>query len=415
MNTANSTPLYDCVVIGGGISGISFAYYLHKMGKKALIIEKENRIGGQISSSFSKVDQNYWRELGAHTCYNSYTYFLSLLEQSGCTSDIIDLAKHKYLLYADDKLKSIFSELSLLSMMLHCTRIFFSDRKDKTVKEYFAPIVGMSNYNHLFTHAFKAVISQNADDYPAELFLKKRKEKQQDKPRRFSSSKGLSSFLDSIVRNNNLDTITNSEVTDIKKLNSEEALNFDYLGDIYEVKTANNTSFYTKNVALATDPQLSSTLLKEIDAPLSTLLATIPLFHSESLNIIVKKEDISAKEMAGIIPLSNEFFSAVSRDLVTHPHLRSFTFHFERGKKTKEEQLDLICHVLGISKNIILESDSTTHVLPMLRKEHLNMSDRIENQRTNKNIFILGNYFYGLSIEDCVRRSHTEFERYTKQ
>ena len=42
--------LYDCIVVGGGASGMSAALYLLRNNKKVLIIEKEN-FGGQIANS----------------------------------------------------------------------------------------------------------------------------------------------------------------------------------------------------------------------------------------------------------------------------------------------------------------------------------------------------------------------------
>ena len=35
---------YDVIVVGGGISGMSFAHYAKKAGFKCLILEKENRV-----------------------------------------------------------------------------------------------------------------------------------------------------------------------------------------------------------------------------------------------------------------------------------------------------------------------------------------------------------------------------------
>ena len=65
--------IYDCIIIGAGISGISFAASLKDKCQNILIVEKENRIGGHIQSYISKTDDNFWFELGAHTCYNAYT------------------------------------------------------------------------------------------------------------------------------------------------------------------------------------------------------------------------------------------------------------------------------------------------------------------------------------------------------
>jgi predicted NAD/FAD-dependent oxidoreductase len=42
--------IYDFIIIGSGISGSLIAAYLNKQGKKILVLEKENQIGGRFSS-----------------------------------------------------------------------------------------------------------------------------------------------------------------------------------------------------------------------------------------------------------------------------------------------------------------------------------------------------------------------------
>jgi oxygen-dependent protoporphyrinogen oxidase len=41
----------DVVIAGGGISGLSTAFYLKKLGIRSLILEKETRLGGLIKTN----------------------------------------------------------------------------------------------------------------------------------------------------------------------------------------------------------------------------------------------------------------------------------------------------------------------------------------------------------------------------
>jgi protoporphyrinogen oxidase len=392
---------YDCIIVGGGISGISFAYYLRKAGKKVLIVEQNNRMGGQIQTGHSSVSPDYWFEMGSHTCYNSYTNLLSIVTETGNDELIEPLQKHPFVLYSSGKIKSIFSEVSKLPMILCCFKYFFADKTGKTTREYFRPLVGTKNYDKLFRNAFKAVICQPADDYPAEIFLKKRKERNKELPRRVTFKGGLSSILNAIVEKNNIEIEFSSEVTNIQKI-----------GDVFNLENKDGKIFQSRNIALAVNPQISSSLIKNIEGNISELLSTIPLFHSESLNVIIPKEKLDLKKIAGIISLSDDFLSAVSRDLVEDDRLRSFTFHFEKGKKKKGETINLICEVLGVSPADIIERTHTEHTLPAMRLEHLHMREKIDVRRKDDTIYILGNYFHGLSIEDCVNRSKEEAERF---
>ena len=392
---------YDCIIIGGGISGISFAHYMQVKGKKVLIIEKDLNTGGQVQTIFSKQYPGYWREFGAHTCYNSYTHLLSIIKDIDETALISPLGKGSYVTYTKGKIKKMFAEMSIPALIINGPKIFFISKKGKTVKGYFSKIVGVNNYKRLFTHLFRAVISQNADEYPAELFLKRRKDRYKEFPRKYTLKRGLSDFLNSVIKKDKLEIKTSSEVVEIQK---------DTEG--YRIVTSDGEIFQTANVAIATDPQTASRLIKKIEQPLSKLLASIPLFQTESVNVILNKEKLSIEKVAGIISLSDDFHSAVSRDLVEDKELRSFTFHFEKGEKNEEEKVTTICKVLNISRNDILEWETVNHILPSLKMAHLNLSKHVEDLRNSDDIYILGNYFYGLSLEDCIHRSFDESQRF---
>lgn len=396
-----SETVYDCIVVGGGISGITFAHYLKKEGKTVLVLEKNENPGGQLQTEHLSSQPDYWYELGSHTCYNSYTNLLSIVKEIGKTDLIEPLAKHSFVLYTSDRIKNIGSEISKLSCLFHFPRYFFSDKTGKTTREYFRPIVGASNYDRVMTNAFKAVICQPADDYPAEIFLKKRKDREKEISRRFTFKGGLSSLINAAIEKDNMEVNTQSKVTGVKKE-----------GGIFQITTGNGQIFKAQNIALAANPKISSDLLQGIEPELADLLSSIPIFESESVNITLAKDKINLKQIAGIISLSDEFLSAVSRDLVEDDKYRSFTFHFEKGKETEAEKLELICKVLCISALDILEIKSMEHSLPAMRIQHLHMDEQVQAVRKDRNIYMLGNYYYGLSLEDCVNRSKDEFERF---
>ena len=60
--------IYDCVIIGGGLSGLSAAYELRN--KYTIILEKENRIGGRV---FTKIKNEITFDLGAIFGYDLKT------------------------------------------------------------------------------------------------------------------------------------------------------------------------------------------------------------------------------------------------------------------------------------------------------------------------------------------------------
>ncbi|HCM20807.1 MAG TPA: hypothetical protein DIC46_08540, partial [Porphyromonadaceae bacterium] len=212
-NTSNNSPgtsVFDCIVIGGGISGISFAYQAANSGDSVLVLEAEKSVGGQIDTFAPKRYPDFWTELGAHTCYNSYTRLLSIVTDSALQRDLLPLDKCSYILHNGRHLKSVASQLSYLPLIAHGWRMFSFSREGKTVKQAFRPVVGASNYDKLFRRLFRAVICQDADEYPAVFFLKKRKERNKEMPRKYSFSKGLSSLLQAMTEKGGFSVRTNS-------------------------------------------------------------------------------------------------------------------------------------------------------------------------------------------------------------
>ena len=39
---------YDYLVVGSGLFGVTFAYLAHKAGKKCLVIDKRQHLGGNV-------------------------------------------------------------------------------------------------------------------------------------------------------------------------------------------------------------------------------------------------------------------------------------------------------------------------------------------------------------------------------
>ncbi|MBO7338014.1 MAG: NAD(P)-binding protein, partial [Paludibacteraceae bacterium] len=60
---------YDCLIVGAGLYGSVFAHELRKMGKKCLVIDKRDHLGGNIYCS-QKEGINV-HEYGAHIFHTS--------------------------------------------------------------------------------------------------------------------------------------------------------------------------------------------------------------------------------------------------------------------------------------------------------------------------------------------------------
>jgi protoporphyrinogen/coproporphyrinogen III oxidase len=392
----------DIIIIGAGISGLSFAHYCAKEGLKTLVIEKAERIGGTFHSHrFEGEAGDFWLELGAHTGYNSYGNFLGLLEDCHVLDSIISRAKVSFRMLLDDRIKSVFSQLSMAELLLSAPHLFTSSKKGQSIESYYAKIVGRKNFDKVFGPAFSAIICQEAGDFPSDMLFQKRK-RRKEILKQYTFKGGMQTATDALAAQPNIQIKTG--------LNVEKVL-FD--GNFFSVATAGG-SFESSHLALASPPATAAELLRTDFPEVSGLLSRIRTATVGSVGVAIKKGAVNIAPVAGLIPVNDIFFSVVSRDTVPHGHYRGFTFHFKPGVLRRDAKLDRIARVLGV-RAVQLESIvEKENYIPSLRTGHQEITAEVDRLLSGKPLFLGGNYFRGVAIEDCVSRSLSEFQRLIK-
>ncbi len=393
---------YDVIVVGAGISGMSFAHYAKKANQTVLVLEKSEHLGGSFHSSGIKDPKsNFWFELGAHTCYNSYSNLIEIMEDCGIVSEITPRAKVPFSLLVNNKVKSFVSQINFLEILISIPKAFSKKKEGETVKTYYGSILGKKNFKKVFSALFSAVPSQNADDFPADALFKKR-ERRKDILKSYTMKNGLESITSAIAKHNDLLVKYGVEIKKIEKQT-----------DGFIIKT-NNGDFKSTKLSLCTSVTSAPELIREVFPDLAEKISKIKFQKIESFGVVVPKEATGLKPFAGLVPLDDAFFSAVSRDTIPDENYRGFTFHFKPDILTPKEKIKKICTVLGITEDQIIESHERLNIVPSLRLGHYELVDEIDSLLKEGNLFLSGNYFAGLSIEDCVSRSKTEVERSMK-
>jgi hypothetical protein len=131
----------------------------------------------------------------------------------------------------------------------------------------------------------------------------------------------------------------------------------------------------------------------------------------ETIGVMLEKQKIDLEPIGGIIGQQEQFYSVVSRDAVEHPDYRGFTFHFKPSKLNNDEKLNYLCGILQVEKNLIQDVVTKQNYLPAPIAGHHQILAKLEVALNKQPLFITGNYFYGVSAEDCVTRSVDEFDR----
>ena len=388
---------YDLIIVGAGISGLTMAFKIAESGKKVLLLESKDKAGGCLNTLYG--ENGYWVEMGAHTFYASYTNVIDLLISLGLESDIVGREKLSMKLFSD-KHEKIFAPLSKLELLGNLPKLFVSKRDGKTVKEYFSNVLGKKNFNQVFTRMFSAVIVQNADDFSAEYFLKRRKTKSKNHPKSFILRRGMSSIADAVLAHENIDIAYNEMVTSFDK------------SDVYTIQTQDGTSFQSKDLAFATSPKNVASWVKDMNPKLAGLLTEFPIQDIESTAVIMDKSEVKIEPLTFVIPLQGACYSMVTRDVLADEKYRGFACHFQKNDVTNGEQVATMAELLSADKSDLPQAIKATHSLPLIKVGHTERMSQIKEEAQKSGIYITGNFFNGLSLEDCVERSSEEAKRY---
>lgn len=388
---------YNLIVIGGGISGLSLAHYSAKAGLKTLLIEKESEAGGCLRTM--QKPEGFWLEMGAHTCYNSYGNLIGIIEDRGALSSLQARQKVPFMMLVDGKVKSIASQLDFVELLFSAPRLFTLSKSGMTVESYYSKILGRRNYQRVIGPALSAVPSQRADDFPADMLFKRRK-RRKDVIKKFTLRGGLQSIAEAVITGNSIEFVSGVEVRSVSSRDNSFCV------------FAEGSEYMSDSIGIAVPPSAASALLKDIAPSVAQSLSSIRISRIESTGVVVRKETVSLPQFAGLIPKDDIFFSVVSRDILPDEHYRGFTFHFRAGLK-KADKMKRICEVLGTDKFEGLSEN--TAVLPSPVLGHDQLIRDVSRMLDGRHIYLTGNYFSGLAIEDCVARSLTEFTRLMKQ
>ena len=147
--------------------------------------------------------------------------------------------------------------------------------------------------------------------------------------------------------------------------------------------------------------------LKEIPGGLQNVMEAVV----ETLGVAVRASKVSRIPVSMfLVPKRDVFHSIVTRDSVPDAEWRSFSFHFRPGL-SPEQRVERATQVLGLGRQDLEELAPKRTVLPSPALGHEAIVAEIDRLSAGRKLCVLGNWFAGLSIEDCVDRSLSEWKR----
>ena len=154
--------------------------------------------------------------------------------------------------------------------------------------------------------------------------------------------------------------------------------------------------------------------MNDISPELSGYLEQIRFVNVESIGVVIESNNLTLEPIAGAIASDDVFFSIVSRDVIPHETFRGFTFHFAPDLLSHEEKISRIASLFDISQDTIKSINEAKHILPSFRIRHNEWLAQVDQLLDQTDLLLTGNYFYGMSIEDCLSRSKSQASRLLK-
>ena len=405
---------FEHIVVGGGISGLGLAYYAARRGVPTLVLETQARVGGCLHSPTFPGCGDFWVEAGGHTGFNSYGHLLDILNELGMMGRLTPKAKVSYVLWRGGRRHSILSALHPLELLLSLPGLFLARARKASlsVSDFYGPGLGAKNYRDLFGPAFSAVICQPADDFPADLLFR-RKPRRKEVLRAFTLPSGLAEIPLALARQPGVEVRTGQELVAVHRD-----------GKGFRLLLADGGELLTGTLSMATPPDVAAHLLGPlvVEAPAQTApalsregleaIAGIGMSEVETLVLCIPVAALGhLKPTAGLIAVDDAFNAMVARDYLADPAYRGFSFHFRPGELDAAGQVACACAALGIEPHQVAGRIQVHNRLPALRVGHGARVARLDAALAGTRLGITGNWFQGVSIEDCLTRSQTECDR----
>lgn len=387
---------FDVAVLGAGISGLGAAHHCARAGLRCLVLEESAQPGGCIHTV--RASGAFWYELGAHTLYNSYGALLDIMDALGLDAAIQRRKRAPYRLFVDGRVRTIPSQLAMGELFASAWRAFTEKKAGRSVGDYYGRLVGKRNWRRVFSPLLSAVPSQRADDFPAEMLFKSRP-RRKDVPRAFTVEGGLSTLVDRLTGQERITLRVNAGARALAR--AEKG---------YAISSADGTTTLVRNVILALPPDVAASLLSPLLPDAAAALARIQTAAVVSTGVTFARKDLAFPRVAGLVPIDDIFFSAVSRDVVPDDRFRALAFHFRTGF-TLDERLDRIAKVTGASRHTFVHVSEHASSLPSPGLGHADIVRAIDQGIAGSRVYVAGNFFGGLAIEDCVLRSAAEAAR----
>ncbi|MDE3057382.1 MAG: protoporphyrinogen oxidase [Bacteroidota bacterium] len=454
---------HSVIVIGGGISGLATAWWLHKAGHDVVLLEREEKVGGTMRTT----RENGWLiETGPNSALETTPLFKTLFADLHLENEVVyanENSEHRYILKNGSLHPLPMSPVTFLRSTLWSTR-----GKLRLLKE---PFIGRANHEETIAEFVTRRLGKEFLDYAINPFVagvyagnpeqlsvraafpklyaleekhgglikgqiqgarerRRRPEKAKDRARLFSFLNGievfpqtLSKFLGPKVQSGvEIETISIKTSDRLAEVHSgSHSLCFEINGN----KNGRRVQFSSTAVVFAIPAYAVAELLRPLDSTLAGLLSKIyypPVaevflgFREEHIGIPLDGFGflVPAKERRNI--LGTIWSSAIFPHRAPAGFAALTTFV---GGSRQPEILDmndekLAALVTGELRSIMNINGEPNYVrvtrwrraIPQYHLGHLSIIQQVEQfEKEHPGFFLAGNFRGGIAVGDCVMSS----------
>lgn len=455
---------YDVAIIGGGISGLSALHFL-KLKDSSLSIklfEADSRLGGTIGTD--NID-GFSLDWGPNGFLDREPLTLQMVEQLGLTDSLEranDNVSNRFILRAG-KLRSVpmsppkFLTSSILpvSGRLRVMMEPFSKARpegiDESIYDFVKRRIGVQAADFLVQPMVSGVyggvadrlslkscfpIMREMEDEYGSLFnamiQKARKAKAEKKKSGSPSGPGgwLTSFKGGLFKV--IEQFQNKYPNDIscnmiaKKIIKQN--------ETYTITFEDGNEVKAKNIIIAIPTFKAADLVAELSDSLAQTFNSIPYAPISVVCLGYKKEDIKHKldgfgflvpkkenlKILGSIWTSSIFENRAPDDMIQFRTMiggdgdhESINLSDEALLNAVQQDLDNIVGITG--KPLLTKIYRWARGIPQFKIGHSKIMDKLETELSNQgNLYVSGNAFYGISLNDCIKQSHKVAEQITQ-
>ena len=442
------------VVVGGGISGLATAWWLHKASIDVTVLEREDEVGGTMRTTH---DRGWLIETGPNSALETTPLFKTLFADLGLTDEIIyagELGNNRYIL-RDGSLHPLpmtppaflKSDLWTWGGKLRLLKEPFIGRasREETIAEFVERRLGREFLDYAINPFVAGVYAGNPEQlsvraaFPKLYALeenygglikgqirgarerRKRAEKSKDRARMFALKNGMQVFPEALARALSPKVITNAQVRRISSIRKNGLTTYEISG------TRKRKKFLIKSDAIITAVPSYATaeFIEPMNAELARMLKDIyyppvvEVFLGFKTSEIRRPLDgfgflVPAKEQRKILGTiwSSSLFPG--RAPAGHAALTTFVGGSRQPELTKESDTrivhivtDELSSIMGVhGRPVFRQINRWQRAIPQYNLGHLSIVSRIEEfERQHAGFFVSGNFRGGISVGDCIINS----------